>query len=1739
MIDRVFELPPKQEAIPAKCFHPSGTFVEFPKEEIEQSIPDRFEQIVAAHSGRLAVKTNRAELTYEELNRTANRVAHALLARHESVEEPVLLLLDNGAPMIASIIGALKAAKIYVPLDPSFPILRHREILEDTAAGLIVTDSKNLSLAAELAAGKLALVNIDELDRSASDDNPRPRAAPDTPAYILYTSGSTGKPKGVLQNHRNVLHLIMRHTNRSRVRLEDRIALLRSFGVHGGTYDTFAALLNGAAILPFDIKRQGMRELAKWLAREEITLCRIGPTPFRHLAQALGEADRFPRLRMLSFSGEPIHENDMELCRRYFSPDCILVNSFGATEVSSCCEYIIDPKTRIEDGAVPCGTAARDMKIYLLDDDGKEARSGEIGEIAVKSRYLALGYWKRPELTRAKFRPDPDGGDERVYLTGDLGRRMLPDGRLLHVGRKDFQVKIRGYRVEAGEVEAALLALGNIKEAVAVARQDREKASRLIAYLVPRKAPPPTVTALRHALAKKVPEHMIPSTFVFVDTLPLTPNGKVDRRALPEPSAARPTLQLPPAEPRNPTEKTMADIWEAALGLNQVGIHDNFFELGGDSLLATRVVSQACNAFQVDLPLSRLFESPTVAALAEQIETALRTERGQDGPVLRPVPRDTKLPLSFAQQRLWFLDQLEPGNPAYNIPAVLRLSGVLDPAALGQSLREIVRRHETLRTTFSTADGRPFQTVAPAPALSLPVIDLQELPADRRDAEAQKIIAEETRQSFDLAQGLLTRARLLRLGREEHILLLTMHHIASDGWSRGILLRELAALYRAFTTGNPSPLPELPVQYTDFAVWQRQWLQGETLEEQLAYWKKQLAALPALPFPTDRPRPPAQTYRGAGRSLALSERLTEALRKLSAREGATVFMTLLAAFKTLLYRYTGQNDIAVGSPIAGRTRPEIEGLIGFFVNTLVLRTDLSGNPSFRELLAREREACVGAYAHQDLPFEKLVEELQPERDLSRTPLFQVFFNMMRSGDSRTLDLPGLKGEWLEVPEAASKFDMTLYARERHGALAFSLAYNTDLFEAATIERLLGHYHTLLEAIAADPERPISSLPLLTEAERNQLTARRNRVAPANPFIEFKKADAEQSLHARFEQMAESYADRKAVKTENHDWTYGELNRRANRIAHALLRSRGRGEERAALFFDHDAPMIASVLGALKAGQTYVPLDAAYPAERLRYLLEDSGVEAIITDNRNISAAAALANGPFPVINIDDADSQSTDNPGVPISPDALAYILYTSGSTGQPKGVMQSHRNVLHHIRNYANSLRLAPDDKLTLLSSYGFDAAVMDIFGALLNGAALLPADIKEESREGLLARMAEEGVTIYHSTPTVYRYLFGSLTGKEDLSAIRLVVLGGEEVNKEDVDLFQHRFYAKAIFVNGLGPTESTLALQYFIDRTTELAGNTVPVGYPVEDTEILLLDDAGREAEIYGEIGIRSAGVALGYWRKPEMSDAVFLTDPAGGTKRIYRTGDMGRLLPDGSIAFAGRKDSQVKIRGFRIELGEIEAALYQHAAVREAVVVAREDTPTDPSTNLPSINSGPELVEGRAGKRLVAYAVASQESAPTMSELRGFLQRKLPDYMIPSAFVFLDSLPLTPNGKIDREALPLTDLETAFVAPRTPVEQILATIWCEILKLERVGVYDNFFELGGHSLLATRVVWRARNAFKMELPLRCLFENSTVGELAAQIEATQAQKILPEKMAAVLAALESLSDDEAERLLARQS
>jgi amino acid adenylation domain-containing protein len=1217
---------------------------------------------------------------------------------------------------------------------------------------------------------------------------------------------------------------------------------------------------------------------------------------------------------------------------------------------------------------------------------------------------------------------------------------------------------------------------------------------------------------------------MMPSAFVVLDALPLTPSGKVDRQALPVPDRARPELEPTFVAPRTPVEELLVRIWTEVLGLEEVGVDDNFFDLGGHSLLATQVISRLREALDVELQLRSLFESPTIANLAEHVEAARSKPLNLASARILPLPCETVCPLSFPQQRLWFLSQLWPNSFAYNMTSGFRLTGPLNIEALEQALEEIVRRHEALRTMFSVRNGQPVQVIAEQWSMELPIIKLSDCPDADLNEEVYHLFQNEVRRPFDLSSDLMLRGNLLRLHEKEHVLFLTMHHIASDDWSLGVLYRELSVIYKAFSTGGLCPLPEPPIQYKHYAIWQRRVFQEAALEKHFSFWKQQLSdSLPVPYLASDYPRPPVQTFNGARQSLVLPKALANALKALSREAGATFFMTLLAALKMLLHRLTGKNDIAVGSPVAGRDRSETEGLIGLFLNTLVLRTNLSDNPTFRELLKWVREVALAAYEHQDLPFEKLLEKLQPRRDLSCTPLFQVFFNVYNFEDPN-LELHGLTVRPLEITEPVSMFDLTLYVRERNDATHLELSYNTDLFESATISQILGYYRTLLEGLVQNPDRLISSYPLLTSEEHNRLSTQGNLWSPNNPFIEFKKEEIEQSISARFEQQVRLYPHKAAVKTKNHQWTYCELNQRANCIAQTILKSHVGAGGTIGLLLEHDAPMVAGILGVLKAGKVYVAVDPSYPRDRVAHILEDSQAGTIITSSRNIELAKNSTNGILPMINIDELDATiSKADPKLPISPPSLAYILYTSGSTGKPKGVMQSHRNVLHFIRVYTNHLHISSDDRLTLFSSSGYDAAVVDIFAALLNGATLYPRNVKEEGPAGVTEWLLKEKITLYHSTPTLYQSLEDSFQSKTRFSSLRAIVLGGEEAFKKNVEQYREYFSQECLLVNLYGSTESSINLLYTVDTQTNVTREVLPIGYPVEDTEVLLLNERG-EAEVYGEIGIRSEHIALGYWQNPEMTKVAFLADPEGGTKGIYRTGDRGRLLPDGSIAFVGRNDFQVKVRGFRVELEEIEVVLKRHPTVREAAVIARGDT--------------------RGDKYLAAYLLPKEEAAPTVTGLQRFAKQKLPDYMMPAAFVILKTLPITPNGKVDRGALPAPDqarpqLEEAYVAPRTHVEEMLASIWSEVLGVEQVGIYDDFFELGGHSLLATQVASRMFDTFRVELPLRTLFEKPTIHELAIAIAEIQAERVDGADMHRILADIESLPEQEAQRHLTDES
>ncbi|HEY0605955.1 MAG TPA: amino acid adenylation domain-containing protein, partial [Herpetosiphonaceae bacterium] len=1037
------------------------------------------------------------------------------------------------------------------------------------------------------------------------------------------------------------------------------------------------------------------------------------------------------------------------------------------------------------------------------------------------------------------------------------------------------------------------------------------------------------------------------------------------------------------------------------------------------------------------------------------------------------IPRRTESgpsPLSFAQQRLWFLSQLESDNWSYNVPASLRLAGALDVAAFQQSLNTIVERHEILRTTFATADGQPVQVIAPAQIVPLPLLDLQTLPPDEREAEARRMVADELRRPFDLARGPLIRASLLRLSAEDHVLLLTLHHIVADGWSIGVFIRELIALYGAFAKGTTPALPELPIQYADYAVWQRDWLQGAELENQLAYWRRQLADLVPLELPADYQRPPVPSFRGAVQTFVLPPAISEGLAAISRRQDATLFMTLLTAFQVLLARYTGQHDIVVGSPIAGRMRAEVADLMGCFVNTLVLRTDLDGNPTFAELLGRVRQTALDAYAHQDLPFEQVVEALQPERDLSRNPLFQVMFDLQNAPPSAP-ELPGLAMVPLTLEHSTEKFDLSLSFEEAEGKLSGVLRYSTDLFAPATIAQMLAHFQTLLHGIVADPGRPIADLPLLTEAEQQQLRAENPSatLAPRNTCV-----------HDLFAAQAARTPEAVAVVFGDRSLTYAELDRRANQLAHELRRLGVGPEVRVGLYLQRSLDLVVALLGIWKAGGAYVPLDPSYPAQRLAFLLADAEIAVVLTQQD----LAATVPSEIQALCLDrdweriaQADASAPDTG---VQPDHLAYVIYTSGSTGQPKGVLVNHSNLLATLWASQTAFQFQPGDVMPWIASATFDIALFELFNPLLaGGTALVLSQEQVLDLPRLCATLA--GCTVVHSVPSLMRQIVQQIRADgRDAHAydqLRMIFVGGELVPPELLAEMQATFPQAQIFVL-YGPTEATIiCTAYRVEAG--LIGSRALIGVPLPSAQVRLYDRQGHLVPrgVVGEIYIGGAGVTRGYLHRPELSAEKFVELDR---QRWYKSGDLGRCRADGVIEFLGRSDEQVKVRGYRIELGEVAAVLSKHPAVRESVVVAQ---------------AAPE-----GEQRLVAYVVPDAEIAPTVRELRSFVGTHLPEYMVPAAFVLLPALPLTAHGKLDRKALPAPDgdglaRDGRYVAPRTPIEEVLAGIWADVLHLERVSVQEDFFALCGHSLLATQVVARVREAFQVELPLRSLFEKPT--------------------------------------------
>jgi len=1202
-----------------------------------------------------------------------------------------------------------------------------------------------------------------------------------------------------------------------------------------------------------------------------------------------------------------------------------------------------------------------------------------------------------------------------------------------------------------------------------VAREDQPGQKRLVAYLVSANGKARSVQELRAFLQRELPDYMMPAAFVVLDALPLTPNGKVDRKALPTPerSAADGAAYV---APRTPTEEILAGIWAEVLDVERVGVEDNFFELGGHSLLAMRVVSRVRQALFVELPLRDLFAAPTISGLAAQIE-ALRTESRPvlTVPVLKATAEAGPVELSFAQQRLWVLDQIEAGGAAYIIAGALELRGALDAPALERALGALVHRHESLRTLFVNLDGHPRQVVSEPGAWTLPVADL------RGEVNAREhlrtLVREEASRGFDLARGPLFRAQLYRLAPDTHVLLLAMHHIISDGWSLGILNRELCELYGRFCRGEAVALPVLSFQYRDFARWQRSWLEGEALEGLLSHWRSRLAGAPqVLELPADRPRPPVESQRGASYAFRLPLELAQALRGLARREGATLFMTLLSGFTLLLSRYSGQQDLLVGTPVANRSRAEIEDMVGFFVNTLVLRVDLSGDPSASQFLARMREVCLDAYAHQDLSFERLVEEMRPERDLSRNPLFQVMF-ALQNAPLRPLELPGLTLRPVDVERGTAKFDLTLQMRETAEGLNGSFEYATDLFEEPTIARMATHLRLLLEAMSATPERRVWDLPLLTSPERQQLLMERNDTAVDFPVHLL--------MHELFEAQVERTPERTAVTVGAMALSYAELDTRANRMAQ-VLRSRGVGRgQRVGLRVERGADMLAAVLGILKAGAAYVPLDPDYPEDRLRFMADDAQLALVVST----TAQAGSSGLPRERQLLLDADAQSiasAPDTGLPVDactaqPEDPAYVIYTSGSTGKPKGVVVPHRAVVNFLTSMAREPGLTADDVLLAVTTLSFDISVLELQLPLTLGAAVVIAS-REEAMDGhaLSVLLEQHHATVMQATPITWRILLeAGWKGGKDFKAL----VGGEALPKDLAD----QLLAHGVELwNMYGPTETTVWST--CARITDTA-NGISIGKPIANTTVYILDVQKNLCPIGvpGELCIGGAGVTLGYWNRPELTAKRYIPDPFSTTPgaTLYRTGDRARWRNDSTLEHLGRLDDQVKVRGFRIELAEIEAILAEHPAVRQAAV---------------------HLWKVKANDvRIVACCVPAKAGGLVPIKLRKHLRARLPEYMVPQYFVPVEEIPLTLNGKIDRHRLPTPVVTESCIgqhqAPADPVEARIAEIWTKLIHPARpIGRADKFFEMGGHSLLALQALRQIENKLGVRLDFRVLLRES---------------------------------------------
>ncbi|UOY87053.1 amino acid adenylation domain-containing protein [Bacillus glycinifermentans] len=1661
-------------------------------------LSELFEMQVKENPNSPAVVFKDGVLSYSELNERANRLAHLLIERGAGPERFVALALPRSQEMVICMLAVLKAGAAYLPIDPEYPADRIDYMLSDAQPMLVMTTREAAANIQEN--GDVPRMVIDEQDvihdlSRYSAENPvgNKKRSFLHPAYMIYTSGSTGRPKGVVVQSESLCNFLLSMQETFSLQRHDRLLAVTTVAFDISALEIYLPLISGASFILAEKETvQDPHVLGNMLEKHDITIMQATPTLWHALATSVPEKLR--GLRVL-VGGEALPNN---LARRLQELDCRITNLYGPTETT-----IWSTCAALENGlkeAPSIGRPIWNTQVYVLDAGLQPVPPGVAGELYVAGTGVARGYFGRPDLTAERFIANPYGPPgSRMYRTGDLVR-WRSDGSLDYIGRADHQIKIRGFRIEIGEIDAVLSGHPDVHQCAVVVREDRPGDPRLAAYVVPVAEASPDPAALRSHLSETLPDYMVPSAFVMLEALPLTPNGKLDRKALPAPVMSR---QAAGREPRTPQEEILCDLFAEVLGISRVSIDDSFFDLGGHSLLAGRLVSRIRDVLGAELGIARLFDEPTPAGLAKQLDQA-RSSR----PALHKLERREEIPLSFAQRRLWFLYCLEGPSPTYNIPVVVNLSGRLNREALEAALGDVAERHEPLRTIFPERRGTACQLILD-PDKARPEL----LVSHVSEHELEGVMAEAVRYSFKLAEEPPFRAQLFVLGEDKYVLLLLLHHMIGDGWSLTPLTRDLEAAYSARCQGACPEWQPLPVQYADYAIWQKRLLGSENdpdslIARQLDYWTKTLEHLPdQLELPADFPRPAESSYQGGTIQLTIDEKLHGRLLELARTSGVSLFMILQSGLAALLTRMGAGSDIPVGSPIAGRSADSLNGLVGMFINTLVLRTDTSGDPSFRELLGRVRNVNLHAYEHQDLPFERLVEVLNPARSRARHPLFQIMLAFQNTPEP-AIELPGLTSTVEVKSVGAAKFDLTIELREHRNAdgtpagIAGFLEYSTDLFRRATAEALAARLVRLLSSAAADPDQPIGRLDILLPKERQMLLTEWNK-APLNV--------PEASLPALFEKQAAEKPEAIAVVFEDGVLTYGELNKRANRLARLLI-AKGIGPEQfAALALPRSLDMVVGLLAVLKAGAAYVPLDPDYPADRIAFMLTDSRPACIIT---NSEVDLRLSAGDVPLITLDNSHVKeelkhyAETNPGdedrlEPLSPLHPAYVIYTSGSTGTPKGVVIPHQNVVRLFGATEQWFHFSEDDVWTMFHSYAFDFSVWEIWGPLLHGGRLVVVPHAVSRTPGEFLRLlVNEGVTVLNQTPSAFYQLMQADRDNPEIGrllSLRFVIFGGEALELSRLeDWYQRHSDNFPRLINMYGITETTVHVSY-ISLNREIAAlqaNSL-IGCGIPDLGVYVLDSCLEPVPpgVAGELYVTGSGLARGYLGRPDLTAERFVADPYGppGT-RMYRTGDLARWRFDGSLDYMGRADQQIKIRGFRIELGEIEAVLVQHDEVDQAAVVVREDQPGD--------------------KRLIAYIVPASEAEPDPAELRRYAAGTLPDYMVPAAFVKIDVLPLTPNGKLDRKALPEPDFTAAVKGrgPRTPQEEILCDLFSEILNVPRIGIDDGFFELGGHSLLAVQLISRIREALGAELGIGDLLEAPTVSGLAERLEVGGSQSAL---------------------------